>query len=90
MRPDICNVLTDNSYNKNFMFCHCSDFRNDDPSDTIPIVGAQLELFVKKIIFSLQKVLHHMDRTPDQNIEMSEVTSLKGKGFGRDERGIVG
>jgi hypothetical protein len=42
------------------------------------------------VFFSLKKVLHHVEVTLDQNIELSEVTPLKGKGFGREERGIGG
>jgi hypothetical protein len=37
----------DNTRNKNLILCHCNEFLNNDPSDIIPVPGAQLEPFVK-------------------------------------------
>ena len=58
--------------------CHCNEFLDSDPSDTIPIAHAQLEHLVKHgPIFSLEKVLtvlHLVEVTLDLNVELSEVT----------------
>jgi hypothetical protein len=42
------------------------------------------------VLFSLEKVLHHVDVTLDLTIELSEVIPLKGKRFETEERGIDG
>jgi hypothetical protein len=47
IRRDIYNILMDNSRNKNLILCHCNEFLDSDPSDTIPIARAQLEHLVK-------------------------------------------
>jgi hypothetical protein len=90
IRSDICDILMDNRRNSNLILCHCNEFLNNNPSDTIPIAGAQLEHFVKHDPIRPREGLLSCGSDSGSIYRTFRSDPVKGerKGIGREERRI--